>query len=1623
MSCSDIEGDFPNSEGSKNNTQAYYAEFPSNHTSTESRPSISKRNQVKLKKFHSRPKLRKQKSIAALSAIMSHDVMDKHPGLSPQKPFHHQSDYDRLRDQCDAAMKEIETLGKKHADTLSRFEKTSREMEYHKKQHTCLRNSLEELQSNYEQVIHDRNKLRQDYEEIVLLREAEMSSQHHHFHERTISSSSDRPMSPRGDPNGSRVDVAFNFDEIRADRDVLSTKCKTLQEEKSKLKLENEQLKNRCTSAIQGFEKALNDREKTDHEYKLVKQECDKIKDELQETTKLKNKMSHELKKLQEDKNSVLQEYKLVMSERATVLQEIQELQENLGQTKDKAQELNIDKEKAFREKEGFQREIQSVLADRDKARHELRLLEERLERTVKEREDFSRRCETQTRELEITKQETNAAKKERREALVYRDKILKECFDVKQNFEELSAGNLVAAETLKDKFDKLSKQLTDAWNRTEVAMARRNWAFNERDKVVKERENMRDRYSSLAKDKTLIEEQCKKLSLEMHSSQKKFKELYRENESLRKTLLVKGSMLPSQDSAIDTEAPSYQICGVKLEKSAQDEFGFKIGGGMLGDKSITVVEVTPGSLAENHLKVNDLIIQVNNMDMTNVDYETACESIFGVDDLDMKILRHNKVGLKNPLQRFDLKTGNDEKAIGLSIDSGFHIKSIEPGSAAEEETLSIGDKILTINGQSIDDMPYQEAKKLLNTSHLSLTVLKPSVSTTSSHRSLSHRDDRDDEKVADNTESDSMTSNDGPLSSRPPHFRSPSAPGHIGSPDFSAFHHSSMFGGPPSHPHKSMNFLNKMSDEEIKRVLSDLTDEQRRREREQLEMIDESKPQRSPSFISAIRKSENYGFQRPSRPRSTNSITNSINSSGSTGRTMASPLLNPTRSDPLALDPMRTLCQPSSATTSSTSVNSLTHRGRRTQSQPRHAAMPHTWTGPPPKIPHSSENLNPSYSIGHEHSSSLYARLHHPSMEFSDRHTIITSHSTVPSKQGSSRSVGGPGHSSHGSLNSDFSENPAPIHVAPVYEEELESPFTEDYASVISGTRRSSRASSKPDFSSPASSKKSVTTTTRKRSVVRATSDEEEPRRIIIEKGMEPLGITILEGDPNGIFVSHVTEGSYAAKHGLKYGDQLLEFNGINLRTAEKKQAETILTIQESTVTVLVHYNPSKMPIENSRTPIPENESTIGDQRPIHIDRVPASTALGLGIIGGNHIGIFISDIQKGSLASQSNLRCGDQILKYNDKDMGNITLEEAILELGKHTEVSDLQVQYNPPGYRKAQTQANDSFYVRAQFDRFPHGKGELSFRKGDILHVTETFYKGQLGVWRASIVNDNETTKPSSGKLTKGKIPSKRKAEQELLLRRSSSYGDDKSKNRKSLFRRSKKGSSHHAINHSRESSDSKAEIESTVSGGTSFVFISDDFNTYQFVKQLECKFPRPVIIVGPMAEPICDKLVIHWSMNFARCFEVVHSTQDEMSENVDSGTYLDYKLRKGGDRYEVVTANAVKEFSQKQTKHCLLDINMDAIERIINAHLYPIIIYLKFKSGKIIKDMRDGHFIKDKLSTKEAKDLYDTYLKQEKDSKHFFNVTINAVSNLHQVCKDINDAVLEQQKKALWVNNDE
>ena len=161
------------------------------------------------------------------------------------------------------------------------------------------------------------------------------------------------------------------------------------------------------------------------------------------------------------------------------------------------------------------------------------------------------------------------------------------------------------------------------------------------------------------------------------------------------------------------------------------------------------------------------------------------------------------------------------------------------------------------INGQSIDNMAYEEAQQLLKThqSHLSLTVLKPSVSTASSHRSslslmqplqtsmatggITTNNISDDISLSKNTDNNNTTiresvdslassyidalmtsSTSSTALSAMQHLRSPSAP------DFFLQHPNQQLHQIPHHV-KSMTIIHSMSDHEIKKALDELAVEQ----------------------------------------------------------------------------------------------------------------------------------------------------------------------------------------------------------------------------------------------------------------------------------------------------------------------------------------------------------------------------------------------------------------------------------------------------------------------------------------------------------------------------------------------------------------------------------------------------------------------------------------------------------------------------------------------------------------------------------------------------------------------------------------------------------------------------
>lgn len=114
------------------------------------------------------------------------------------------------------------------------------------------------------------------------------------------------------------------------------------------------------------------------------------------------------------------------------------------------------------------------------------------------------------------------------------------------------------------------------------------------------------------------------------------------------------------------------------------------------------------------------------------------------------------------------------------------------------------------------------------------------------------------------------------------------------------------------------------------------------------------------------------------------------------------------------------------------------------------------------------------------------------------------------------------------------------------------------------------------------------------------------EKRRIDIEKSDMTLGISIrCKKDNRGVFVSHVNENSIASQVGLQIGDQLLEFCGINMRSATYELAAKFLRQCGDSITMLVQYNPEKF---DEWSTSDENVSRSDDSTPQNSPKINRS-------------------------------------------------------------------------------------------------------------------------------------------------------------------------------------------------------------------------------------------------------------------------------------------------------------------------------------------------------------------------------------------------------------------------------
>ncbi|XP_045147714.1 inaD-like protein isoform X2 [Echinops telfairi] len=157
----------------------------------------------------------------------------------------------------------------------------------------------------------------------------------------------------------------------------------------------------------------------------------------------------------------------------------------------------------------------------------------------------------------------------------------------------------------------------------------------------------------------------------------------------------------------------------------------------------------------------------------------------------------------------------------------------------------------------------------------------------------------------------------------------------------------------------------------------------------------------------------------------------------------------------------------------------------------------------------------------------------------------------------------------------------------------------------------------------------------------------------IEISKGRSGLGLSIVGGKDtplDAIVIHEVYEEGAAARDGrLWAGDQILEVNGVDLRSASHEEAITAL-----------RQTPQKVRLVVYRDEAHYREEENLDIFPVDLQK-KTGRGLGLSIVGKrNGSGVFISDIVKGGAADlDGRLIQGDQILSVNGEDMRSASQE----------------------------------------------------------------------------------------------------------------------------------------------------------------------------------------------------------------------------------------------------------------------------------------------------------------------------------------------------------------------------
>ena len=333
-------------------------------------------------------------------------------------------------------------------------------------------------------------------------------------------------------------------------------------------------------------------------------------------------------------------------------------------------------------------------------------------------------------------------------------------------------------------------------------------------------------------------------------------------------------------------------------------------------------------------------------------------------------------------------------------------------------------------------------------------------------------------------------------------------------------------------------------------------------------------------------------------------------------------------------------------------------------------------------------------------------------------------------------------------------------------------------------------------------------------------------------------------------------------------------------------------------------------------------------------------------------------------------------------------------------------------------------DSFYIRTEFSRSSINKS-LEFKKGDILYIDNTLFNGRPGYWRAWQVDQ------FGHKMDCGIIPSKYNAQCEMLTR-SRSQSHSKWTYRLRLFampyriffwrskprytklgERKKEEKSRVLASYSVPYLENALEDVETKITGTDNEKASqvNKPKSYQIVNMYNPKKPRPVFVFGPFSHLIVEQLEKEFP-DLYKQYIIQNGVMDYSQDWLYRNRTKQYSSQKSQLEYivDIINNNGV---------HPVISVASNTVEHFKKNGLFPIVIGLKFRSAKHIKETVNKWKINDRriVYYKMAKASYNHMLRLEQEFQDSVHVYITG-NNLTYMCTQIADRVRVEQNKVIW-----